>query len=228
MLALKKKREAQATKKATSEAATDVSSSDDSDSDKLKRKAEAPCGGKVSLLGIGGKKASTNGSNNPSKKRNPGEIRIQKDIAELDGGEIATIHFPNANDLTTFEVSVSPDSGYWKGATYNFKFEIPPYYPHFPPKVECNTRMYHPNIDFEGKVCLNILRKDWTPVLDINAVIYGLIFLFYEPNPDDPLNVEVAKLFREDVRQFERQVMRSLRGGTIDGIDFDRLVLSDK
>jgi ubiquitin-conjugating enzyme E2 M len=52
-----------------------------------------------------------------SKKRTPGEIRTQKGIAELDGGEVATIHFPSANDLATFEVSVSPDSGYWKGAT---------------------------------------------------------------------------------------------------------------
>jgi ubiquitin-conjugating enzyme E2 M len=222
MLALKKKREAQAAKNSASEATTDASSSDGSDTDTLK-KVEAP--GKLSLLGIGGKTTSTNRIKNPSKRRTPGEIRIQKDIAELDAGEVATIHFPNANDLTTFKVSVSPDSGYWKGATYDFKFTIPPHYPHSPPKVECNTRIYHPNIDFEGKVCLNILRKDWTPVLDINTVIYGLVFLFYEPNPDDPLNVEVAKLFREDVGQFERQVMRSLRGGTIDGIDFDRLVL---
>ena len=66
--------------------------------------------------------------------------------------------------------------------------------------------MYHPlsnsvqNLfaDLQGKVCLNILREDWKPVLDINAVIYGLIYLFYEPNPDDPLNKEAASLFRTD------------------------------
>lgn len=85
-------------------------------------------------------------------------------------------------------------------------------YPHEPPKVHCLTKVrsngrkgcryrssltecghtsrqiYHPNIDLEGNVCLNILREDWKPVLDINSVIYGLIYLFYEPNPDDPLN----------------------------------------
>jgi ubiquitin-protein ligase len=37
-------------------------------------------------------------------------------------------------------------------------------------------------------------------VLDINAVIYGLIYLFYEPNPDDPLNKEAAQLYREDIK----------------------------
>ena len=38
--------------------------------------------------------------------------------------------------------------------------------------------MYHPNIDLEGNICLNILREDWKPVLSINSVIYGLSFLF--------------------------------------------------
>ncbi|XP_010221095.1 PREDICTED: charged multivesicular body protein 2a, partial [Tinamus guttatus] len=32
-------------------------------------------------------------------------------------------------------------------------------YPHDPPKVKCETMVYHPNIDLEGNVCLNILRS---------------------------------------------------------------------
>ena len=123
------------------------------------------------------------------------------DIAELDGGKVADVEFPNANDLTNFHVSVTPDSGFWSGATYKFTFAIPALYPHEPPKVTCSTKIYHPNINLEGAVCLNILREEWKPVLDINAVIYGLIYLFYEPNPDDPLNREAADLFRSDKSQ---------------------------
>uniref|UniRef100_A0A3Q7IIK2 UBC core domain-containing protein n=1 Tax=Solanum lycopersicum TaxID=4081 RepID=A0A3Q7IIK2_SOLLC len=37
--------------------------------------------------------------------------------------------------------------------------------------------VYHPNIDLEGNVCLNILREDWKPVLNINTIIYGLYHL---------------------------------------------------
>jgi ubiquitin-conjugating enzyme E2 M len=98
-------------------------------------------------------------------------------------------------------VTITPDSGYWLGAKYSFHITIPPLYPHEAPKVNCTPKIYHPNINFEGNVCLNILREDWKPVLDINAVIYGLIYLFYEPNPDDPLNREAADLFRNDRAQ---------------------------
>uniref|UniRef100_A0A8C2T3U5 UBC core domain-containing protein n=1 Tax=Coturnix japonica TaxID=93934 RepID=A0A8C2T3U5_COTJA len=38
--------------------------------------------------------------------------------------------------------------------------------------------VYHPNIDLEGNVCLNILREDWKPVLTINSIIYGLQYLY--------------------------------------------------
>ena len=44
--------------------------------------------------------------------------------------------------------------------------------------MKCETQVYHPNIDLEGNVCLNILREDWKPVLTINAVVYGLQYLF--------------------------------------------------
>ncbi len=41
-----------------------------------------------------------------------------------------------------------------------------------------SPQVYHPNIDLEGNICLNILREDWKPVLSINSVVYGLNFLF--------------------------------------------------
>jgi len=178
--------------------------------------------GPISVMGGIGGEAVTTGKK--KKKRTPGEIRIQKDIAELDGGTVARHEFPSESDLTKFFVVVTPDSGFWKGATYRFQFNIPAQYPHEAPKVICQTRIYHPNINLEGNVCLNILREDWKPVLDINAVIYGLIYLFYEPNPDDPLNHEAADLFRNNISSFERTVQRTLRGGSYQGVQFDRLV----
>jgi ubiquitin-conjugating enzyme E2 M len=87
---------------------------------------------------------------------------------------------------------IQPDEGFYRGGKFTFSFKIGPNYPHEPPKVKCCNKVYHPNIDLEGNVCLNILREDWKPVLTINAIVYGLQYLFLEPNPEDPLNREAA------------------------------------
>lgn len=68
--------------------------------------------------------------------------------------------------------------GFYKGGKFTFSFKVGPNYPHEPPKVKCETQVYHPNIDLEGNVCLNILREDWKPVLTINSIVYGLQYLF--------------------------------------------------
>ena len=73
-------------------------------------------------------------------------------------------------------------------------------------------------------MCLNILRADWKPVLGVNAVILGLIFLFIEPNANDPLNKEAAELMRDQPQEFSNKVRRTLRGGQYDGRDFPKMV----
>ncbi len=128
------------------------------------------------------------------KKKTAGEIRLQKDIAELDLPTHAIAKFPEDGNIMRFEVHVdlTKEQCYWKGGKYKFTINVSANYPHEPPKCHCDTQIYHPNIDMQGNVCLNILRADWKPVLGMNAVILGLIFLFIEPNPDDPLNHEAA------------------------------------
>ena len=78
--------------------------------------------------------------------------------------------------------------GFYKKGTFTFKVKINNNYPHEPPKVTLTEKIYHPNIDLQGNVCLNILREDWKPVLNLNSILVGLQYLFLEPNPDDPLN----------------------------------------
>jgi ubiquitin-conjugating enzyme E2 M len=97
-------------------------------------------------------------------------------------------------------------------------------YPHEAPKVKSETKIYHPNIDLQGNVCLNILREDWKPVLSISSVVYGLLYLFLEPNPNDPLNHEAAQVLRQNAGEFGRIVQRTLRGGSVGSESFPRLL----
>lgn len=70
---------------------------------------------------------------------------------------------------------------------------LPEDYPMTAPKVVFNTKIYHPNIDNLGRICLDILKDKWSPALQIRSVLLSIQALLSSPNPDDPLNNEAAE-----------------------------------
>jgi len=160
-----------------------------------------------------------------SKRANAAELRAQKDIAEMYVPPGCKVEFKDPNDIMNFTLMITPTDGMYQSATFLFSILIPNTYPYEPPKVHCETLVYHPNIDLEGHVCLNILRQDWMPVLSLGSVIFGLMTLFLEPNPEDPLNKEAATLMLENRKSFEQNVRQSLRGGYVAGRSFPKLLV---
>lgn len=161
------------------------------------------------------------------KKASPAELRLKKEFSEIDLPPHATLSFPKEGDLMKFQVVIdlkNESECLWYRGKYTFIVKVEAEYPHKAPKVHLETPIYHPNIDVEGNVCLNILRKDWKPILGVNPIIMGLIFLFIEPNPEDPLNHDAAAVLRNHPNQFKSNVSRSLQGATIDGRTYPKML----
>lgn len=158
------------------------------------------------------------------KKVTAAQLRVQRDLQELSLGSTMKMSFPNPDDILNFTLTIEPDEGMYKAGSFNFSFAINQNFPHDPPKVKCLQKIYHPNIDLEGNVCLNILREDWKPVLNLNAVIVGLQFLFLEPNASDPLNKEAADDLRMNREGFKRNVRTAMSGGTVRGVTYERVI----
>jgi ubiquitin-protein ligase len=59
------------------------------------------------------------------------------------------------------------DSPY-SGGVFFLSIHFPTDYPFKPPKVNFTTRIYHPNINSNGSICLDILRDQWSPALTIS------------------------------------------------------------
>jgi len=159
-----------------------------------------------------------------AKRNTAAELRVLKDISEMDTIPGSKLEFTDSNNLLNFTVKIKPNEGYHKGAEFLFIIEVPRDYPYNPPRVRCDTPIYHPNIDEAGAVCLNILRADWKPVLSLDAVIFGLLTLFLEPNPHDPLNKDAANKMITNPSEFERTVKKTLAGGYHMGRNFPKLL----
>jgi len=158
------------------------------------------------------------------KKVTAAQLRVQKDIKELEESQTWKMTFPDPDDILNSTLTIEPDEGMYKGGRFVFTFAINQNFPHDPPKVKCTQKIYHPNIDLEGNVCLNILREDWKPVLNLNAVIVGLQFLFLEPNASDPLNKEAAEDLRSNREGFKRNVRSAMGGGSVRSQTFERVL----
>ena len=72
---------------------------------------------------------------------------------------------------------------------------MPGGYPMVPPKIRFLTKVFHPNVDKIGRICLDILKDKWSPALQIRTVLLSLQALLSSPNPDDPLDPVVADMW---------------------------------
>merc|ERR1711908_93613 len=106
---------------------------------------------------------------------------------------------PYEDNLRYFNVIIAgPDASPYQGGIFKLELFLPGEYPMVPPKVRFLTKIYHPNIDKLGRICLDILKDKWSPALQIRTVLLSIQALLSSPNPDDPLDENVARQWRED------------------------------
>jgi len=126
--------------------------------------------------------------------------RIIKETQELQTKPIPGISAaPKQDNLRYFTVVIAgpPDTPY-EGGTFKLELFLCGSYPMDPPKVRFLTKIYHPNVDKLGRICLDILKDKWSPALQVQAVLLSIQALLSAPNPDDPLANDVAQRWKEN------------------------------
>lgn len=133
--------------------------------------------------------------------------RIEKELQDLRKDPPANCSAgPEGNDLFKWEgVIMGPADSPYTGGVFKLHIQFPTEYPFKPPHVQFTTKIYHPNINPIGLICLDILKQAWSPALTISKVLLSITSLLTDPNPNDPLAPDIAYIYRTNRAEYEIQ-----------------------
>ncbi|KAH7316578.1 ubiquitin-conjugating enzyme [Stachybotrys elegans] len=146
--------------------------------------------------------------------------RIVKETERLMAEPVPGISaVPHEENLRYFDVEIhGPAQSPYEGGIFKLELFLPDDYPMTPPKIRFLTKIFHPNVDKLGRICLDVLKSlspshprrifssnpltysvdNWSPALQIRTILLSIQALLGAPNPDDPLAADVAKSWKED------------------------------
>jgi len=149
--------------------------------------------------------------------------RLRKELADIRkspdcAANNITLDLKSEDNLMSWKATLigPPDTPY-AGGVFTLDINIGPEYPFKPPSikfVQCNTRMFHPNVsESSGDICVDILKSNWSPALTLEKTMLSIVALLQNPNPDDPLNSSAASLYKSSKADFAKKVKEYITNG---------------
>ncbi|XP_017773412.1 PREDICTED: ubiquitin-conjugating enzyme E2 T-like [Nicrophorus vespilloides] len=141
-------------------------------------------------------------------QRNTRMARELKRLEEAPPPGISVSAKENKLNLLEAQILGPPDSPY-ANSLFNLEILIPDNYPFTPPSIKFLTKVYHPNIDDNGRICLDLIKMPpkggWKPTIGIENLLIATRMLLENPNPNDPLMADIAAEFINDPKEFEKK-----------------------
>lgn len=158
---------------------------------------------------------------------NQAALLLMKQLKELNKNPVQgfSAGLVNADNPFEWEILVvgTPDTPY-DGGLFKARLEFPRDYPNMPPKMRFVSKIYHPNVYEDGRVCISILHppgddefgyekssERWLPVHTVETILLSVISMLASPNDQSPANLEAAKDFRDNYEIFKKKVGRCVR-----------------
>jgi ubiquitin-conjugating enzyme E2 D/E len=134
--------------------------------------------------------------------------RLQRELTEIQNDPPAncTAGPTSEADFFTWEAMIfGPSDSPFSGGVFKLSIRFPTDYPFKPPIITFRTKIYHPNINAAGGICLDILKGQWSPALSISKVLLSILSLLTDANPADPLVPEIAHIYKTNRAAYDEE-----------------------
>jgi len=131
--------------------------------------------------------------------------RLQKELQDLRTAGLKAFREIQVDDsnILLWQGLLVPDNAPFNKGAFKIEIQFPAEYPFKPPKMVFKTKIYHPNVDEKGQICLPIVSvENWKPATKTDQVIQALVNLVNEPEPDHPLRGDLAEEYTRDRKKF--------------------------
>ena len=138
-----------------------------------------------------------------------GLLRLQRELEHIKKDPPTNCFAkPDGDNLFKWNAQIyGPENTPYHGGVFHLNINFPTTYPFKPPKINFETKVYHPNINSVGSICLDILKDKWSPALTISMVLMSICSLLNDPNPDDPLVPDIANEYTSNRKTFNETAM---------------------
>jgi len=131
--------------------------------------------------------------------------RLQKELQDIRKAGLKSFRdiIVDEQNILQWQGLLVPDAPPYSKGAFRIDIQFPAEYPFKPPKICFKTKIYHPNVDEKGQVCLPIISaENWKPATKTDQVIQALVSLINEPEPDHPLRGDLAEEYTRDKKKF--------------------------
>ena len=140
--------------------------------------------------------------------------RLASELKKFNSNVLSGVKVESTKDMLNWNAIIEgpPDTPYENGKfKLNLRFNED--YPIRPPSVKFMepSKIFHPNIYRDGKICVDILQKEWSPVQNVRTILISIRSLLMDPNPNSPANREAAKLFTSNFDKYCEMVKSKMK-----------------